>query len=225
MRIFVHQNNLTLFTMRLLHYSFAFILKAIPFLLLAGTAGSAMAQETTYGRTAIKAGIGLGYNSGEREMAFGMLYTAGWQKSYGKRERLRIHPHILMGTFRKTVLPIGVPDQTYKISTLGMNVHYDLVAYKFLSLVTTAGGFINYSRGLIAAGGKPVPTAQGDTEPSVRGGSFHSLYVGGAASLALRIAPPKSPLAYEIKFLNLHFGNNGFFLGHFMFGMDFKLKK
>ena len=35
-----------------------------------------------------------------------------------------------------------------------MNVNYDLVKYKSVSLLITSGGFLNYSRGLFGTGGE-----------------------------------------------------------------------
>lgn len=54
---------------------------------------------------------------------------------------------------------------------------------------------------------------------------FTDLYWGAKASIGIRINPKRSKLAYEIRPINIHFGNNDFVLGYIMFGIDFKLKK
>jgi hypothetical protein len=99
-----------------------------------------------------------------------------------------------------------------------MNVSYDLLKYKSVSLFVTAGGFINYSRGLFGTGGE-------EGFENMKSEYFFNLYFGGNANLGLRINPKKSRFAYEIKPLNIQFGNKDFVLFYAMFGMDIKIKK
>ncbi len=54
---------------------------------------------------------------------------------------------------------------------------------------------------------------------------FNSFYLGGNISLGLRINREDSKLAYEIRPLNIQFGNDYFLLGYLMFGIDIKLEK
>lgn len=118
-------------------------------------------------------------------------------------------------------LPIAITDtrdQFYRITSLELNIHYDLIKYKNISIVTSGGGFINYSRGLLGTGGSPE-------ENNNNSEYFYSLYFGGSASLGLRITPPNSKLAYEIRPVNIHLGYKEFILGYLMFGIDFKFKK
>lgn len=111
-------------------------------------------QETGFKRTSLKTGIGLAFNNGLRETGMGLIYSIGWQKSYGKKSKLRLNPNMIIGAF----LPIGITDtrdQFYRITSLGLNLHYDLIKHKAISIVTTGGGFVNYSRGLLGTGGWP----------------------------------------------------------------------
>ncbi len=174
-------------------------------------------QEIEFKKSSIRTGIGIGINEGQREIGNGLIYSIGWQKSFGKKNKIRLNPNMTLGGF----LPIGITDtreQFYRITSLGINIHYDLIKYKAVSIVTTGGGFINYSRGLLGTGGWPEANNNSSEY-------FYSLYFGGNASIGLRIDPKKSKLAYEIRPINIHFGNKGFVLGYLMFGIDFKLKK
>ena len=174
-------------------------------------------QEVEFKKISIRTGIGLGINEGQREIGNGLVYSIGLQKSYGNKNRLRINPNIMFGGF----LPIAITDtrdQFYRISSLGVNVHYDLIKYKAVSLETTGGGFLNYSRGLLGTGGWPEANNNNSEY-------FYSLYFGGNASIGLRINPKNSKLAYEIRPINIQFGNKDYFLWYFMFGIDFKFKK
>lgn len=175
------------------------------------------AQDIEFKRTSIRTGIGIGFNEGHWETGMGLLYSFGLQKSYGEKNRLRINPNILIGGF----IPIGITDtrdQFYRITSLGLNVHYDLIKINIVSMVTTVGGFMNYSRGLLGTGGWPEANNNHSEY-------FHKLYYGGNISIGLRINPENSRLAYELRPLNLQFGNDYFVLGYTMFGIDFKLRK
>lgn len=189
----------------------------LTFLLFTGTSIQAQEQETGYRRTTVRAGTGIGINAGQREIGVGFVYSVGMQKSYGKNHRIRLNPDLLLGSFRTYALPTDTRDQLYKITSLALNIHFDLVKKEGVSFVTSCGGLINYSRGLLGTGGFPE-------ENNNSSEYFHSLYFGGNVSLGIRIDSPKTRLAYEIRPMNLYFGNNGFILGFLMFGIDFKFK-
>ena len=173
------------------------------------------AQENEFTRSSIKTGIGVGINDGIEESGLGFVYSVGYQKSFGKKEKFRINPNLLYGGFNSS----GITDtreQFFRITSIGMNVNYDLVKYKSVSLLITSGGFLNYSRGLFGTGG----------ENEIRNSRyFNQLYFGGTAGIGIRINSTKSRFAYEIKPLNVQIGNKGFVLGYIMFGMDIKIKK
>ncbi|MBZ9631404.1 hypothetical protein LB465_11490 [Salegentibacter sp. LM13S] len=163
----------------------------------------------------IRTGIGLSFNNGREERGMGLIYSIGYQKSFGNNNRIRLNPNLIFGGF----LPIGITDtrdQFYRISSFGFNLHYDLVKFKSISVVTSPGIFLNYSRGLLGTGG--MPEADNYTSEF-----FNSIYFGGKFSLGLRITPSGKRLAYEIRPLNIQFGNKGFILGYLMFGIDIKL--
>ncbi len=174
-------------------------------------------QENEFKNSSIRTGVGLGINQGEEETGIGLAYTIGWQKSYGKKNRIRLNPNIILGSYRTYAIPTDTRDQLYKITTLGYNIHYDLIKAEAVSIIVTAGSFINYSRGLLGTGGWSV-TNNNSSE------YFHSFYYGANISLGFRVNPKKSKFAYEFRPMNIHIGNNGFILGYLMFGIDFKLK-
>jgi len=174
-------------------------------------------QDIEFKNSSIRTGVGIGANEGLREIGLGLIYSIGWQRSLGEKNKLRINPNMMFGGF----LPIGIMhtrDQFYRITSLGLNFHYDLFTYKAVSIVTTGGGFINYSRGLLGTGGsKDVNNTSSDY--------FTTIYFGGNASVGLRINPKRSKIAYEITPINIHLGNKDFILTYLMVGIDFKLKK
>ena len=173
------------------------------------------AQENEFTRSSIKTGIGIGIIEGIEESGLGFVYSVGYQKSFGEKERFRINPNLLYGGFTS----IGITDtreQFIRITSIGMNVNYDLVKGKTASIFITSGGFFNYSRGLLGTGGE-----NGNKNSSY----FNQLYFGGTAGIGIRISSTKSRFAYEIKPLNVQIGNKRFVLGYIMFGMDIKIKK
>jgi hypothetical protein len=173
------------------------------------------AQENDFTRSSIKTGIGVGVNEGIIESGAGIVYSVGYQKSFGKKEKFRINPNLLYGGFNSFGID-STRDLFYRITSIGMNVNYDLVKYKVVSLFVTSGGFLNYSRGLFGTGG------ENENRDSMY---FNQLYFGGTAGVGIRINSSKSRFAYEIKPLNAHFGNKFFSLGYLMLGLDIKIKK
>lgn len=186
----------------------------ILFILIMGN--NLYSQDIDFKRTSIRTGIGLGINEGRDETGMGLLYSIGIQKSYGNKGRLRVNPNLLFGGF----FPFAITDtrdQFYRITSLGLNIHYDLLKYNSASIVTTIGGFANFTRGLLGTGG--WPEAHNNNSEYL-----YTLYFGGNASIGLRINPKNSKLAYEIRPLNIQFGNKYFLLAYYMFGIDFKLE-
>ncbi len=208
--------NITLIKLVKFNSQIKLLLLSLTVLLLTGN--NIYSQEFEFKKSSIRTGIGFGINEGQREVGMGLIYSFGWQKSYGNKNEIRLNPNMIFGGFSSH----GITDtrhQFYRITSLGLNIHYDLIKYKAVSIVTTGGGFINYSRGLLGTGGWPEANNNSSEY-------FYSLYFGGNASFGLRIDPKKSKLAYEIRPINIHFGNKGFMLvGYLMFGVDFKFKK
>lgn len=167
--------------------------------------------------SSIKAGIGAAFNEGLKEEGAGLTYSIGWQKSYGKKKKFRLNPYLFFGSFT----PFGTTDvrnQYYRISSLNLELHYDLIRYKSVSLVTTAGAFVNYSRGLIGTGGQGTGASQQSEH-------FYRFYDGLSASVGLRIAPQNSRFAYKWKLVGVQAGVTDFILAYSTFNIDIRLKK
>ncbi len=171
------------------------------------------AQEVSYGKTAITTGIGFGSYSANIEEGFGPIMSAGWQKSFGQKKKLRINPYVVIGEFTSRGIT-DIEDQFFRMTALGANVHFDLIRYKAVSLVLSGGNSVNYSRGL-------------ENRP---GDYFHYIYLVGSASFAIRINPQKQRVAYEIRPMNVQMGTSNFrennFVAFFLtFGVEIKLNK
>ncbi len=186
-------------------------------ILLVFVVKDANSQDNSFKNSSINTGVGVGINSGKAETGIGLVYSIGWQKAIGKRKRLRLNPNITFGNFRTYAIPTDTRNQMYKITSFGINMHYDLIKFKSFSIIISGGGFINYSRGLLGSGGMPGSNG-------VSSGYFYSLYYGGNASVGFRIDPPKSKLAYVIKPINIHLGSDIYLLAYQMFGVDIKFK-
>ena len=106
------------------------------------------------------------------------------------------------------------------MNSLGLNLHYDLIKYKSVSIVTTVGPFINYSRGFFY-------NSYNIEDTNNRINCFRLFYLGGNASIGIRVNPKNSRLAYEIRPIDLQFSivNDDYILIYSMIGIDFKLNK
>lgn len=175
-------------------------------------------QETEYKKTSIKTGLGIGFNQGHREIGMGLIHSIGWQKSYGKKDKIRLNSNLAIGGFSPFITR-DVRKQFYRISTLGLYINFDLIKYKSISIIAAGGTFINYSRGLIGTGGPPDENYSNNSE------YFYSLYFGGNASIGLRVDIKKNRLSYEFRPINISIGNRGFMLAYLLLEIDFKLKK
>lgn len=129
---------------------FKVLLVAFAVLLIAGN--TIYSQEIEFRKSSIKTGFGIGINEGQRETGMGLIYSVGWQKSFGTKNKISLNPNLTFGGFAPIFIT-DTRDQFYRISSLGVNIHYDLIRYKAVSIVATGGGFVNYSRGLLGPGG------------------------------------------------------------------------
>ena len=178
------------------------------------------AQETELNETSIRTGFGIGSHDGIIFSEFGYIYSFGWQNSFGKKNKLRLNPNFLLGKFSSFGTLDIMHKYKYTIYSLGLNLHYDLIKYKSVSIVTTVGSFINYSRGFFY-------NYYNLEDTNNRINYFRLFDLGGNASIGIRVNPKNSRLAYELRpiDLQLSIGNEDFILGYSMIGIDFKLNK
>lgn len=186
----------------------------LAFFILFSISPLAISQETNFSRYSIKTGIGVAINEGNRETGMGILYSFGVEKSFLKNKRLRLNPNIHTGSFAPRFIT-DTRDQYYRVTSLELLANFDALKYKSVSVVLSAGGFLNYSRGLLGTGGMPE-VASNSSE------YFHKLYLGGSLGIGIRINSKNSKFAYELRPLNIHLGNNFFMLGYLEFGIAYK---
>jgi hypothetical protein len=189
---------------------------AILFLLI--THFSTNAQENTFSRNSIKTGVGIGFNEGANEEGLGTFSTIGFERSYGKHERIRINANILLGGFTSGGIDDG-RENYYRNTSLNFNLNYDCLKYKAVSLFLYSGGFTNYSRGMLGSGYSQVTFEQYDSR------TFANLYYGVNLGGGFRINPKNNRCAFEIKPFNLQMGNKEAFTFYMLFGVDIKIKK
>lgn len=85
------------------------------------TGNNTYAQEIEFEKSSIRTGVGVGINEGKREIGMGLIYSIGWQKSFGTKNKLRMNPNMTFGGFS----PIAITDtrdQFYRITSLGLNI-------------------------------------------------------------------------------------------------------
>lgn len=176
------------------------------------------AQENTFSRNSIKTGVGIGFNEGTAEEGLGTFSTIGFERSYGKQQRMRINAHILFGEFFSGAIDDGRTSY-YRNTSLNFNLNYDCLKYKAVSLFVYSGGFATYSRGMLGSGYSQVTFEQYDSK------TFANLYYGVNLGGGFRINPKNNRCAFEIKPFNLQMGNKEAFTFYMLFGVDIKIKK
>ena len=174
-------------------------------------------QENKFSRNSIKTGVGIGYNMGVKEEGLGTLSMIGYERSYGKKGRLRMNATLLLGGFFSTGISDS-RDNYYRTTSWNLNANYDFVKYKAVSLFIYSGGFANYSRGMLGSGSSEVTLENYESQ------TFADIYFGANLGCGLRINPPSNRFAFEIKPLNFQFGNKDFVNFYMMFGVDIKIK-
>lgn len=171
-------------------------------------------QEKLYSKSTMQVGVGVGGNVSNYEFGVGTKLFVGYQL-FIWRDRLRVNPHAFAGNFRHYMVR-DASDYYYRLTTAGVNLNFDAIKYKPFAFFLTAGGFVNYSRGLNANNGM-------DNMNSPR--FFHHIYYGGAGGFGIRLSPPKSRVVYELIPINIYLGNNGYGQVFTKFGIDIKLNK
>ena len=175
-------------------------------------------QENKFSRNSIKTGVGVGYNMGVKEDGLGTLSTIGYERSYGKKGRLRMNATLLLGGFISAPLIDHNRKDFYRTTSWNINANYDFVKYKAVSLFIYSGGFANYSRGMLGSSFSEVTLENYGSQ------TFADLYFGANLGCGLRINPPSNRCAFEINPINLQIGNKEFVTFYMMFGVDIKIK-
>jgi hypothetical protein len=184
---------------------------------LVGALPSVRAQDLPPTRRAIQAAAGAGVHAGREEKGLGLLFALGYEQDLGARARWRLNPQLVYGEFSSAGIT-DTRDQFYRTTAAGVALHYDVLKYRALAVVVSAGGFVTYARGLLGTGGELQPVGQGSRY-------FTHFYGSASAGLGLRVSPAGSRLAYEVRPLTLHGGSAGFALGYATAGLALQLNK
>lgn len=123
----------------------------------------------------------------------------------------------LIGGFMTAPSTSDGRDSFYRTTSWNLNANYDIVKYKAASLFIYSGGFANYSRGMLGSGTSEATLERYEFE------TFAKLYFGANLGFGIRINSPQNRCAFEIKPINLQFGNGGFVNFYNMFGVDIKI--
>ncbi|MBN2746690.1 MAG: hypothetical protein JXR34_08180 [Bacteroidales bacterium] len=177
-----------------------------------------IAQESNpvFSKKSVKVGFGYGMNEGKYEDGVGLLYSIGWNKSLGAKQRFRLNPNLLLGGFSADFIT-DIRDQYYRMSSYGLNLHFDLIRVRPFSIVISTGAFVNYTRGLLGTGGDDEGTHFKSSS------YFYRLCAGGYASAALRFDSPKHRIAWEFRPLSVQHGYPYFIMGFVQLSADIKL--
>jgi hypothetical protein len=167
------------------------------------------------GVKSVKLFTSIAYHEGQREIGVGIPLGIGFQTQYF-RGRLRVNSSIQAASFRNFAIT-DVPDNYYRVTTLGIYADFDLFRYYSFSIFLSAGTGLSYSRGMIASWwdvntGSPISER-----------TFNRWYPLMYAGYGLRIAPRKSRYAIEV-FLppGGHAGQNSFQFHLIRIGVDFR---
>jgi hypothetical protein len=174
-------------------------------------------QENKFSRSSIKTGLGLGFNLTNKEEGIGTCSMIGYERSYEKKERLRMNASLILGGFISAPLVDHTREIYYITTSWNVNANYDVLKHKAASLFFYSGVFINYSRGKLGSGTNEATGVEYESE------RFAKIYPGVNLGLGIRINPPQSRCAFEIKPINLQFGNDGYVNFYNMFGVDIKI--
>lgn len=175
-------------------------------------------QESPKKDNFINIGFGYGINDLVNKFGAGPTYKIGWQKTIGKKDRLRINPSFTFGQYsNKGVKDAG--DNYYTANSLGLDLNYDLVRYKTVSVVTI-GGFSFIRASGLKNPGLEWPISSSNNYPSF----FTKYYMGAQGALSLRINPKNSKITFEILPLYLQLSKNEFVTAYSMLNIGFKLR-
>jgi hypothetical protein len=164
-----------------------------------------------FSKHSITAGFGFGGAASFKGSGIGAVYHLGYQKTFPENQRLRFASDATIGKFKT---PRGLTDtrhQHFGFVNINAGAHFDVLKVKSFSVVTGAGGFINYSQGILEAGSS-------DNGKIYQNESFREFHGGALISLGFRVNKPNGRIGYEIRPLNAYFG-----LNYLMIYSDFML--
>lgn len=147
-------------------------------------------------------GTHIGSSNGHAENGLGSSISVGYMRHFGKTNNLVIGANFISGAYRALAIPTDISSQTFKSSSLGIELSYNV---HFLRLGT--GIECNYTRGNIS-----------DI------GDFSRLSYGGRTYLGFVKSTKKENIQFEFRPADLLFGTGSFLQYHASFLMHFNLR-
>jgi hypothetical protein len=151
----------------------------------------------------------------------GFSWRLAWQNALDQKQRFRLSASLAMTDM------IGrwyTPSHNLwtKVSArstaLEVGLHYDLFKLAGFSIVTAGNVALRYLRGM------SIPPSQSILN-GVEGKNHHELYPTVGFSFSFRLAPRRSPLAYELNLLSLAYGRDKTRFGRLSFGLVYRFRK
>jgi hypothetical protein len=171
------------------------------------------AQDTLYSRNSLKLSGAIGVNETKIESGVGLMFSAGFQRSFLK-DRVRINSTLMTGKYTH-LFSKSAAFEHYRMNSLDLNTFVDVIKFRSFSLFAGTGFFLNNSVGIHGIG-EAADAFTGSKH-------FNKTYYGLNFGTGFRVDSNKSRLAQEFSLFNGAYGNNGFWLEYFKFGLDYKL--
>jgi hypothetical protein len=169
-------------------------------LLLAILLGGIISYGQDFSKNSLFGGVGIGSSNNSRADGLGINWSIGYQRDVWKN-RLRIVPSISFGIYNGNGTR-DVPDVYYNSINLKVDLNFDVIKIKTLTLFVGSGLTTNYSSGLIGTGGSPGNSSSEYFNES--NFTFNGL-------MGFRLFPPKSRIGYELLLLDGSFENKNYF--------------
>lgn len=168
------------------------------------------------GVKSIKLFTSISYHEGQGENGIGIPIGIGYQKQYLKG-RLRVNSSVQAASFRNFGIT-DVPDNYYRVTTLGAYANFDILRYYSVSIFLSAGAALSYSRGMISS------WFDEDSGLPISGKNFNRWYPTLYGGYGIRIAPRKAKYAAEILFPpGGHASRSAYLIHALRVGVDFRL--
>lgn len=179
------------------------------------------AQDSTWvwqlkGVKSLKVFTSIAYHEGIGEQGLGIPVGIGYQVQYF-RGRVRLNFSLQAASFRNFGIT-DVPDNYYRVTTLGAYANFDILRYYSISIFLSAGTALSYSRGMISS------WFDEDSGIRISGKNFNRWYPTLYGGYGIRISPRKAKYAVEILFPpGGHASRSAYLIHALRVGVDFRL--
>lgn len=165
---------------------------------------------------------GVGGDSIPFTVPAGFSWRLAWQNSLDQKQRLRLSASLAMADMmgRGFTLPnyMRQVQVSLRSTALQFGLHYDLFKWGGFSIVTAGSVALRYLRGMSIPPSKSILNG-------VEGNNLNELYPTAGFSFSFRLAPRRSPLAYELNLFSLALGRDRTRFGRLSFGLVYRFRK